>query len=44
MLTELGEFIGAQSVLVVLKEGVVAGESWDVGLELFYDRLVQFGF
>jgi hypothetical protein len=43
-LAELSEFVGAQSVLVVFEEGVVAGERWDVGLELFYDCFVKFGF
>jgi hypothetical protein len=44
LLAELREFVGAQSVLVVGEESVLAGESWDVGLELFYDCFVQFCF
>jgi hypothetical protein len=44
LLAELCEFVGAQSVLVVGEESVLAGESWDVGLELFYDCFVQFCF
>lgn len=44
LLAELREFVGAQSVLVVGEESIFAGESWDVGLELFYDCFVQFCF
>jgi hypothetical protein len=43
-LAELCEFVGAQSVLVVGQEGVLARESWDIRLELFYDGFVQFCF
>jgi len=44
LLAELCEFVGAQSVLVVGEEGILAGESWNIGLELFYDGFVQFCF
>jgi hypothetical protein len=44
LLAELREFVSAQSVLVVGEESIFAGESWDVGLELFYDCFVQFCF
>jgi hypothetical protein len=44
LLTKLREFVGSQSVFIVLEEGVRAGELWNIGLELFYNGFVQFGF